>query len=306
MLIYHIDRSSRNSGSSDRYKGSLSAADRWAYANEVNCRPDHQCADLLEADGRQDSFSSPLDEAYASLHSDIRGIFFPSGNVDFITPEGKPGFIFWSGMYSPASIYDIRSGADGVTFKVRGLSEPETVPKASDIQTDIFTDAAIIRFESSSLFEGESVVEWHRNGQPKESATVSPYRPGRYAITIEGLEPGGKTYTVAITFRIGDRSGETRAVTFMTQKASSAGWPYIHLGNVARNEDGTFAEGVPMPLRVVNASDAASIRWTFNGSPAVPEADGYFRVHENGLLKAEIIYRDGSVEKITKEIRIWK
>ena len=62
MLIYHIDQSSRSAGWSDSYSKELTASDRWARYNEVNCRPDHQCADLIEADSRQDAFSdSELD-----------------------------------------------------------------------------------------------------------------------------------------------------------------------------------------------------------------------------------------------------
>ena len=49
-----------SSGYSENYGRVLKAYERWEAANEVNCRPDHQCADLLEADGRNDIFSHDI------------------------------------------------------------------------------------------------------------------------------------------------------------------------------------------------------------------------------------------------------
>ncbi|MCQ2156793.1 MAG: immune inhibitor A [Bacteroidales bacterium] len=46
MAIYHVDRSQRDAGYSDYYRKNLSAAQRWD-VNEINCRPDHQCAHLI-------------------------------------------------------------------------------------------------------------------------------------------------------------------------------------------------------------------------------------------------------------------
>jgi M6 family metalloprotease-like protein len=305
MLVYHIDKSTRGSGHSDLYGKTLTAADRWGYANEVNCRTDHQCADLLEADGRQDGFTNSQDEAFIGLYKDIKGIFFPSGSVNSIVPEGR-GLPFWSGILSPAGIYDITEGEDEITFRVSGLSEPAMIPKARNIRADVFTDAAIIQFESSTLFNGEATVEWSRNSQTQGSAAVSPYQPGKYSLTIENLAPDNKVYTLSIVFKADGVSGETQTVSFMTKRSSAVKWPYIHLNNVQRNEDGTFPEEVKMPLRVANASGAAEINWTFNGSPAATEGDGYYRIHEDGILKAEIIYEDGSVETIMKEVKIRK
>ena len=44
--IYHIDKSAKNAGYSDFYRKDLTAAQRWDM-NEINCRPDHQCAHLI-------------------------------------------------------------------------------------------------------------------------------------------------------------------------------------------------------------------------------------------------------------------
>ncbi len=46
LVAYHVDRSSNDSGWSDLYNKNLSAAERWQY-NQVNCCPDHQCAEVI-------------------------------------------------------------------------------------------------------------------------------------------------------------------------------------------------------------------------------------------------------------------
>lgn len=50
MFIVRVDRSSQFAGFSDGKRKNLTAAERWQY-NEVNCRPDHQCAELARPTG---------------------------------------------------------------------------------------------------------------------------------------------------------------------------------------------------------------------------------------------------------------
>jgi hypothetical protein len=88
----------------------------------------------------------------------------------------------------------------------------------------------------------------------------------------------------------------------MTKKNPAVDWPLIFMNNVGKTESGRIAKGARLPLRLGNASDAAAISWTFNGSPVTAGGDGYFKVSENGTLKAEIIFPDGSETVIIKEI----
>ena len=302
MLIYHIDKSDRNSGYSDYYGYDITALRRWTVANEVNCRPDHQCADLLEADGRQDSFSAEESELFRSSLSSINGIFFPYSGTDSITPDGKPGLTYWSGEKSKATITNIRWENGKVTFSVIGFSEFTTPPEVKSISHEAFPDAAIINFESDKAFDGNAVVSWGRTGKEMESMTVRSYEPGKFAAVIEGLEPGNKTYTVTVAFEIGGVLGKSESTSFMTKKNPAVDWPFIFMNNVGKTESGRIAKGARLPLRLGNASDAASISWTFNGSPVTAGGDGYFKVSENGTLKAEIIFPDGSETVIIKEI----
>ena len=299
MLIYHIDRSDKGSGNSTEFGRELTAAERWVH-NEVNGNPEHQCADLLEADGRQDSFSGQ--NALNNQSKNINGVFFPYSGITSITPEGQPGFRFWSGSFGKASITNIRKDGDDILFSVIGFSEDSTPPVPKKIRHEVFADAAIISFESSRIFDGEAVIEYGRTGQATVSKTVKAYEPGKFAAVIENLESGNRTYTATIAFSINGIIGESESVSFMTKKAPTVGWPFIYMGSTAKDSEGHIPAGTEIPLRTYNTGNAAEVSWTFNGTPVDAERTGYFTVSESGTLKAHIIWDDGSEEVILKEI----
>jgi len=304
MLVYHIDRSDNNAGYSDGYEQDMTAMQRWMYSNEVNCRPDHQCADLLEADSRQDSFSGSEQDAFNAALQNIRGIFFPSGDVTSIKAEGKPGFTFWSGSPGKASMTNIRDNGNGVSFNIIGFTEIELPPTATGVKSEAFMDAAIRRFESDRPCEGEAVIAWGRAGEKQDTIRVFPYEPGKYSVTLEGLMPDNKTYTADIFFEVSGITGDAVSASFMTKKTPVVPWPFIYMNNVEKNSDGTLPAGSKLPLRVYNATDAAEIRWTFDGKAIKTGGDGYYTVDKSGELKAHIIMKDGSEETVMKEIII--
>lgn len=297
MLVYHIDRSDRNSGYSEYYGYVLKASERWETANEVNCRPDHQCADLLEADGRNDSSPS-------TIPSDISGIFFPQDGVKAITPDSTPGF--WSGAVCRTTVSDIKWEDGVIRFNISGLSQESTPPEVSNVTIETFTDAAILHFESDRLFEGNAVIEWGRTGDKTEIFETQAYAPGKFAILLEGLQPDNKTYNVTLCLEDNGRKGESKTISFMTRKSPAVSWPYIYMNGVRRNSDGTLPYGSPLPLRVCNASNAAEIHWTFNDRPISVEGDKYYKVGKDGTLKARIIWKDGTEDTVIKEIRLGK
>lgn len=306
MLVYHVDKSVRASGHSETYKNTLRAIDRWTFANEVNCRPDHQCANLLEADSRNDRFSDLKDEAYLQSVRDIRGIFFPSNGVNSIMSESRNGFIFWSGMSSEASVTNIRFGSDDSTilFNVIGFSGTEVPPVAQDITQEVFMDGAIIQFNSSRKYEGEATIVYGRTGQDTDTLKVKPYETGKYAVTLKGLQPDSKTYTASIHFEINGVVGDAVQTNFMTKKSPVVKWPYIYIGNSRLNTDGTIPVLTRIPLKLYNATNAAEIRWKFNGKKVAPEGDGYYQIKEDGTLKAYITWPDGTEEVVMKEITV--
>jgi hypothetical protein len=302
MLIYHIDRSNRPSGYSEYYGSDITAIRRWGNANEVNCRPDHQCADLLEADGRKDGFSPEETDQHRISASNINGIYFPYTDITSITPESSPGLTYWSGAKSKASITNIRWENGNIVFSIIGFSESSTPPEVKNVSHEVFPDAAIVRFESNRIFEGNAVVSWGRTGKEMQSMSVQSYEPGKFAAVIKGLESGNKTYTVTMAFEIEGIVGKSESTSFMTKKAPVVRWPYIYMNNVARDPEGRIHKGAEIPLILSNASEASSITWTFNDKPVGNVGKGYLTVKESGTLKAHVIFEDGSETVIIKEI----
>ncbi len=293
MLVYHIDKSDRFAGESESYTDNsgevITARDRWNIYNEVNCRPDHQCADLIEANA----------SAY-----DVMGVFFPAKGADSLLPE-REDMKYWSGGTGEISITNIRETEDGIAFNVLGFSESELPPAVATYRKEEFADAAIIQFESDREFEGEAVAEWGRTaGGETETVRIKPYQPGKYAITLENLEPGNKTYTIKIHFELDGIVGEITDISLMTKRKPSVKWPFIYMGGVKKNEDGTLPAGSKLPLRVYNAEDAAEVKWTFNNSEVRTGGDGYFTVSQKGVLKVHVVWEDGSEEIVMKEIII--
>ena len=111
-------------------------------------------------------------------------------------------------------------------------------------------------------------------------------------------------YDIDIRFIDGGIEGGKSHIAIATRRMPDVQWPYIYLGGMKRNEDGTFAPGSKFPLMVYGATGAAEIRWMFNGRPITREGDGYYTVNESGTLQAEIYWEDGSVDKVMKEIKI--
>lgn len=288
MLVYHIDKT-------DRY------ITRWTVENTVNAFQNHQCADLIEADSRTDAIT---EDSYLSAFRNISGVFFPYNSVNSLTPDSNPGLKFWSGKEGEISINNIKRDGDNITFSVSGFSEATTPPTAMTIRTEAFMDAAIINFDSSWAYEGEATVIWGRTGHETTETKVLPFQPGKYSVTLENLVPGNKTYSVSIMFTIDGVSGNSSTASFMTSKESPVDWPYIFIGRNKTHSDGTFRKGAKIALRVYNAAEAESVRWTFNGTEIRPEGDGYYTLQESGVLRAHVNWADGSEDIIEKKITV--
>lgn len=287
MLAYHIDLSE--------------GVDHWNHLNEVNVNPSHQKADLLEADGRKDGFETIVE--YAQARSSLSGLFFPYNGITSLTKESTPGLVSWDGSGCTFSIVNIRKEDSAIRFNLLGESGKEP-PVASAITSESFTDAAIIRFSSSYPYDGEAEIKWGRAGYEKTSVSIEPYSTGKYALILEDLQSGGKTYEVTIAFNFGGIEGETRSVYVMTKRDPPVTWPYIYFNNQERNDDGSFMSGSRIPLRIYNASSAAEISWYFDGAEISHEGDGYYTLTRGGELKAIVRWEDGSSDTIVKNIKI--
>lgn len=302
MLLYHIDRSMNAAGYSDVYGRNVTALQRWGESNEVNAYASHQCADLVEADGRPDIFSNVEDESYLNYLRSPGGIFFPYGRVNSLTPTSIPGFECWGNGKVDKAVSDIRYENGKVTFNFTRFSE-EGLPIPSDLKVDIFQDAAIITFSCSSLFDGKAVIECRKGDEVIRTVDVAPYETGQWAYLWDGLDYS-TSYTINVKFVDGDYSGDQNSISFMTKSEQKSGYPYLYLGNVERADDGAFPLGTKIPLRLFNAKDAKKIRWTFNGNPVTVGTDCYYTITKKGTLRAYITWEDGSEEVVMKEINI--
>jgi M6 family metalloprotease-like protein len=288
MLVYHIDKRQ------DFIK-------KWDFDNTVNAYANHQCADLVEADSRQDSFTDFY--AYSSVIGKNKGLFFPYSMVTSITPDGKPALKYWSKAECKASVTGITRNGDNVEFNVTGIDEETSPPQVMNLTHETFDDAVLVNFESDRPYDGAATLVWESESMDNFEGHIDlkPYEPGKYSITVKGLIPA-KTYTITVMFKIGDVEGSSQKFSFITRKKPAVSWPFIYLSSYSE-DDGTFIRNSRIPLRVNNATDAEEVRWTFDGK-AVDSKDGYFTITDAGELKAYVTWKDGSTEVIMKEIVI--
>lgn len=129
MLVYHVDKSDRNKSDSETF-GSITSEQRWNKYNEVNANPSHQCADLVEADGRSDLNPSE------SAKRDIRGVYFPGIGASAIGGEAKTKLSFWDGSTSKYALRNIRIDNGAVRFTCVDLLSPFPVPPVDPPKDD--------------------------------------------------------------------------------------------------------------------------------------------------------------------------
>lgn len=276
LLVYHLDRSNRDTGYSELSETNLTAAQRWEY-NEVNCRPDHPCADVIEA----------LPRASA-----VNQVFYPYSTRTSLSPVSDPPFLFWSGESSPYSLVNIKKTSGVVSFTVNG-------PISLDSE-EIFQDAALFNWHTDveSCKRQPSYVRCTSAAGDTLEFTVNPYESGKYALTLEDLVPG-RAYEFTIFYRQDGEEAYPFSLSFTT--ARYGGLPYIHMGSSARRNAGTSTKN-RIPLRVMNAQGATQVAWTFNGRSITTSPDGYYEIRSSGTLKATVTYQDQTQDVIVREV----
>lgn len=303
MLVYHIDRNE-------------SVLDKWERLNTINADPNHQCANLVEADARSDVFTDYMD--YLNRKQNLEGLFFPYFNTNSLPAGGNPGLNFWDDTNTEVSIINIEKDTTGkVSFNVIGFSAESTPPQVKgNIMYETFCDGVILTFETDRPYQGEAIVTYKAIGDDDAEINVLPYEEGKYAIMLEGLEPI-KTYTVSVHFVLNNIKGNATNVSFMTKKQPAVSWPYITFGSAktkgefsaapeisAPANNGVFVKGTRVPLKINNAAEAVNILWFFNRQPITHEGDHYYTLTESGTLKAHVYWEDGQEYILVKEIRV--
>lgn len=291
MLVYHIDKNARTTIGGYSYS-------KWDM-NMVNVTLRHQCADLIEADGRSDKILEMED-----LYGDISGIFFPCRNVTSLGTDNSPALKFWNGRSSQLAITGISYSNNNISFNVRDKNKILDAPSVTNASYTTFPDAAIISFESSNPdLEGfRPVLEWRVNGSEDAYRKVYPVDcgAGRYACKIDGLTSGNVSYETLIRFEQEGVVGASYKLPFLTKRKPPVEWPYIYISESEVDAQTGIA------LHVVNAVQAAEISWFYNETEIKPDNDFHFRPSTDGTLKVIVKWKDGSSDIITKDLEVAK
>lgn len=191
LLVYHIDRSNAYSTMSETLNRNITSDLRWSPYNQVNCRPDHQCADLIEADGRTDESPS------STSKSNIAGIFFPQSGATAIGGKSTIKLSYWDGSESSLSVNEISMDNGAVTFLVKNEDSPiPPSPVNPPEDTDmlfilVLDDGESLRLKASNDV-GAREVKWYFNGNVIENP--SAFIPsGNGTIRVEIVWPDGST-----------------------------------------------------------------------------------------------------------------
>ena len=268
MLIYRIDKSTTPAGWSTYYQRTISALERWQ-KNQINCNPQHPCAEIMPAEADSTDFSK---------------VFWPQAGKTIF----NPGTLAITGIR--------RAGGSDISFS---LVEPVRIEGVS-----VFQSSAIIAWKvSTELGKIDSCkVEWStQNSLPGRADGVGG-EEGRYSFTLNGLNPR-TTYNYRVFVYYEDGSTYDAGGIFTTRIYRSGIFPFIYIGDAIRGSDGSFRAGTAIPLVVYNCVDG-HIDWFFNGRPVSAGGDGLWTIPGSGTLKAEITHPDGSKDIIIKEIQV--
>ncbi len=283
LLVYHIDRSSNKAGYSTYYDKILSAQQRWEY-NQVNCRIDHQCAMLLEA------FPGA---------SDVSEVFFPYRENQSLSSESTPALRFWSGAGSKYALRDItRTAEAGISFEV---IEPVRMVSSVVYQNAALLNWSIDKSLTDDLDSYELFIE-SENGQEEKYDGVAG-SDGNITVYLDNLQDN-TSYTAELLIHVkdDDYSLISKFTTLIIDERNTI--PFIYLPNIEKNADGSVPKGTSIPLYVFNSHNAKNVSWTYDGRPISADSKGYYTLTESGILRAELLFEDSSVDVICKEFTV--
>lgn len=279
MVVYHIDKSTNKAGFSNYYNTTLTAAQRWEY-NQVNCRPDRQCAIVLEA----------VPDTENAVE-----VFFPAEDGQVLSSDSTPPLQYWSGQSPELALCNIRMLEDGsVDFDV---IRPISRQNMTRLQ-----DAAIIEWKlDPSIVEAAQSCEITLNSADDTPRTGPAEVRGGGIVTYraDGLKSNCR-YDVELTVHTknGDFSNNVSFKTMVADERNTL--PFIYLHGLKKTANGFYERGSSFPLYVYNGYRAQSIRWIWNGIE-IEDTDRFFTLKESGILRAELEYEDGTTDVIVKE-----
>lgn len=288
LLLYHIDKSKNRKIYSEEFGKSISPYQRWEEYNEVNANPDHQCADLVEADGRADKFKNFTH--HNLLMNDLSGLFYPNGSTTIKTSV----LTSWNGTPTGFAISGIAFDGENVKFTATKR------PMATGIMADPFQTEARINWETSHPGLNYKTIAVLKDSRNEEKIfEITPYSGEKFTLELTDLTPA-TAYT--LTLKMDCEDSIEQEISFTTSKVRD--YPYIYLTSslLDKNSDGSFPKGSKIPLKVFNVQGCTSISWQFNGKDISTGANGYYTLTSGGTLKAIVNYAGGAREIIEREI----
>ena len=287
MLVYHIDKNQMD------YDKDYQEYISWWDLNILNADPNHQCADLIEADGRSDRIIQSI------FNKDIRGIFFPQSNVTSIIPDKTPGYKFWTSGTPSISIIGIEYKEGTIRFNTNNGSDNIPVADVHNVITKEYPDAIFISFDSSDPEAGGSaILEWKKKDESKyNTVELNESDNGSYSYLIAGLESGNILYDIRIRFKNAGALGDVYESHLLTKKKPAVDWPYLSLSDGA---EVNLHKG--LVAHVVNAKKASEIKWFLDGEELVMHTDYRIYPQKSGSLSCLITWENGSSDMIVKEI----
>ena len=304
LLVYHVDMSENLTGPSQFYKDGepMTALERWYY-NEINANVDAQCGYIVPADETLPMGVSRYDYLTGAYTSTIAQAYFPQGCSSF---SAVNGFRFRSGQDAELALSHIRMDGTSVRFTVGKVDLPPAVTD-SQFQSVVLQDCQIFSWKLPEATDAQCIVRFGGFGGSSwnpQQQEIAPYAPGCYAVVYDKLRPL-TSYKLEIYYSEDGLTGKRYSRTFITMKKNVGnGTPFISFKNVERNADGSFPAGVALPLRLINAMDAQSVEWYFNGSPVSVDGSAFYKPDRSGILKAVLRDKDGVESNICKEIII--
>ena len=290
MLVYHIDENGVDTDSKS------SGVSKWKY-NTVNTDPLHQCADLIEADKRNDNITGSR-----SPFSNIKGIFYPQDKATSITPDNTPSYMIWNGTKPSASLIGITKNGDNIVFNVIHGSEVPVIPDVTGLNYQAFPDAIFISFKGEGTSAPDkAIIEWRKKGESEYETVVITSDDSKYSYLINNLESENTLYDIRIRFESKGMPGNTLNTQILTKRRPAVTWPYLYLvdgGNV------NAAEG--FIAHVVNASEAVKSEWFLDGKSLGSVKGGRIYPAHSGKLSCILTWEDGSTDTIVKEITVSK
>lgn len=274
MVVYHVDKS-------EQMYGGIASVYRWQY-NNVNAFAKHPCAKIFSSSG-----------------AGKEGLFFPAGTAGTqLSSYGTPRFADWSDKPLPIHLSGISYDQKVVRFDaVQGMLHDASLP--FPVTSKVFPYQYDCRVEWTSnqpaVQGGRWRVCWKPiSAQNREDAGEERFTLENYCY-LSHLVPATE-YEVSVVFEKESSYGERGVFRCSTLPISSM-LPYIPA-------KGGYLVGEVLDLRVLNLTEVVEqVVWRVNDKE---QKNTRLLLNTSGIfvIGAEIQYKDGSLERIVKKIKV--